>query len=60
MWSHVSRSAHNWTSATWSSPGQMPFSSSASSLAPGLCAGLQYTLTVKWPLGSLKLDAPCR
>mmetsp|Transcript_87723 Transcript_87723/g.263776 ORF Transcript_87723/g.263776 Transcript_87723/m.263776 type:complete len:112 (+) Transcript_87723:14-349(+) len=34
-------------------------SSFASSLAPGL-RGLQYTLTVKWRFGSLKLAAPCR
>mmetsp|Transcript_34584 Transcript_34584/g.95401 ORF Transcript_34584/g.95401 Transcript_34584/m.95401 type:complete len:125 (+) Transcript_34584:196-570(+) len=45
--------------ATWSRPGQMPFSSSASSLAPGLF-GLQCTLTGLNPFGSLKLPTPCR
>eukprot|EP00966_Prymnesium_polylepis_P331452 7387012-Prymnesium_polylepis.1 len=44
---------HVWAfrSATWSSPGQLVLSSSASSRAPGLC-GLQYTLRVA--LGELE------
>eukprot|EP00966_Prymnesium_polylepis_P215173 4983431-Prymnesium_polylepis.1 len=49
MWSQLVSSAHDWTSAIWRSLGQMLFSSSASSLAPGLYE-LQYTLTVDVPL----------